>query len=79
MTPQNKIAKRVFDYWSKVFYDTKKDTVVCDQGNSWGAKKHSNARSNISLFVGEIKNRDSQMSQADLAVINKTTSSVPFL
>ncbi len=80
MSPQNEIAKLVFDYWNKVFTDNDMFTVACDQGSRWGASKDNPARMNISLYTGsEAKSRDTQMSQADLAIINNKLRIVPYL
>jgi len=80
MSPQNEIAKLVFDYWSSMFTHGDTFTIACDQGITWGAPKNSPARMNISLYTdGDAKGRDTQMSQADAAVINKNQKAVPYL
>ncbi len=80
MSPQNKIAKRIFDFLTKHYSEDHVYRVGCDQGGTWGAKVGSRARMNISLFTdADSKGREYQMSQSDLAVFNEAKRSVPYL
>jgi hypothetical protein len=70
-SPQNELAKQIFEYWQQVFPDRTSHTVLCDQGKKWGEAKGSAARTGISLFTESgIKGRATWMARPDVAVVD---------
>lgn len=75
---QNKLAKRIFDYWVTYFQQKTSFRTVCDQAATWSAQLGSPERARINLFTGT-KGRGTWIASADVAVIDEGKYTVPYL
>jgi len=80
LSPQNRIALLVHEYWQHAFPDRERFLVLTDQGAKWKAAKGSDARVGISLYTDGGKKRPGiWMARADNAVFDKSQQMTPYL
>jgi hypothetical protein len=80
VSPQKRLVKLIFDYWTGQFPDPASHSVRSDQGGYWGAAKGSPARVGTGLYTKDgKKGRGTWMARPDVAVLELHERKIPYI